>query len=371
MTGPNAAGIERTLQRFANCYESNNPAGSAVKIVAGVTNDAVADPQAAVTRNHGEAWGDLILRMNNWAASRNIEGQVSFNGGLDAEHSFQDDVDKVKAWVDGYVAENGNRNLFFYGDAEGCPSDKYPNWSCTWSANDIIDISWSRGEVTPFPQIYDEEPDTANPPTSMNAQRWQRLSKRSYDNGTSRTNFAGGLSQYLACQDVGAGGVEEEPCDAEARIAALNAKYEAMPPLSDPEAIYERNLEYERGFSQVNCGEAANGANAVELTPEDHEWNVGPLGIGPAPEVALPGYRPVNQWTGMIDGRPVIVASVTPEGERRQGGVLVQEVDRIRFIPSPRAVGPLAITSAHGQTLVLVGPEGDRFTFDVTERSFV
>ncbi len=212
VTGPNAAGIERTLQRFANCYESNNPAGSTVKIVAGVTNDAVADPQAAVTRNHGEAWGDLILRMNNWAASSNSEGQVSFNGGLDAEHSFQDNVDKVKAWVDGYVAENGNWNLFFYGDAEGCPSDKYPNWSCAWSANDIIEISWSRGEVTPFPQIYDEEPDTANPPTSMNAQQWQRLSKRSYDNGTSRMNFAGGLSQYLACQDVGGcPGLENRP----------------------------------------------------------------------------------------------------------------------------------------------------------------
>ncbi len=208
--------------------------------------------------------------------------------------------------------------------------------------------------------------------------RMSRFRTRSTHGGGRRPR--GALATLVAAAAVvaalglgiaGAGGVEEEPCDAEARIAALNAKYEAMPPLSDPEAIYERNLEYEREFSQVNCGEAANGANAVELTPEDHEWNVGPLGIGPAPEVALPGYRPVNQWTGMIDGRPVIVASVTPEGERRQGGVLVQEVDRIRFIPSPRAVGPLAITSAHGQTLVLVGPEGDRFTFDVTERSFV
>ncbi|GBC86948.1 hypothetical protein HRbin12_00948 [bacterium HR12] len=214
VTGPDATGIELTLQRFANCYQNNNPAGSTVKIVAGVSNDVVDDPQAAVTRNHGEAWGDLIRRMNNWARDKGISDEVTFNGGLDAERGLANSIDKVKAWIDGYRASNGSAdwNLFFYGDAAGCPSDKDPSTTCNWPANDIIDISWARLEITPFPQIYDEEPDTADPPTSVNAQQWQRLSKRSYNNGTGRMNFSGGLSQYAACQDVGGcPGLENRP----------------------------------------------------------------------------------------------------------------------------------------------------------------
>jgi len=200
VTGPNATGIELTLQRFANCYANNNPSGSTVKIVAGVTNDRVNDPIESVTSGHGRAWGNLIVRMNNWAANQGLASQVSFNGGMDAEEGLANNMNQIQNWETGYRVQNGNWNLFFYGGAAGCPSDKDPNNTCNFPANDLIGISWSLGEVTPFPQIYDEEPPEADPPTSVNAQQWQRLSKRSYNNGTTRMNFSGGLSQFESCK---------------------------------------------------------------------------------------------------------------------------------------------------------------------------
>jgi hypothetical protein len=55
--------------------------------------------------------------------------------------------------------------------------------------------------TTAFPQIYDEEPGTADPPTSVNAQQWQKLSERAVALGEGRINFSGGISQRQACID--------------------------------------------------------------------------------------------------------------------------------------------------------------------------
>lgn len=210
-TGANAAGLELTLQRFAECYASNNPSGSTVKVVAGVTNDDVDDPKSAVTNGHGQAWGDLIVRMNNWAASASagyINGQVSFNGGFDPEPGFDSNVNPAKHWTNGYRAANGNWNLFYYGGgAAGCPSDKHPGYTCTWNHVDIEYMAWTAGETTVFPQIYDEEPPEADPPTSVNAQQWQKLSLNVHLM-YGRMNFSGGLSQKADCQpDCGGAGL--------------------------------------------------------------------------------------------------------------------------------------------------------------------
>jgi hypothetical protein len=213
ITGPDADGVELTLQRFANCYSNNNPSGSSVKIVAGVSNDVADDPISAAGAAHGRAWGDLVVRMNNWAASQSINGQVSFNGGLDAEHYFTNSSSGALDWSSGYKNRNGGWNLFFYGDAEGCPSDKNPSTVCSWARADIASLAWEQGEVTPFPQIYDEEPDSANPPTSVNAQQWQRLSEWTAGRAAGRMNFAGGLSQKAACGS-GCPGIANSPKEA-------------------------------------------------------------------------------------------------------------------------------------------------------------
>lgn len=118
----------------------------------------------------------------------------------------------AKAWTNGYRAGNGNWNLVFYGDAGGCPSDKYPGWTCDWSATNIEYMAWTAGETNPFPQIYDEEPSSANPPTSVSAQQWQKLST---DQAViyGGMNFTGGLSQKAACGG-GCSGTALSPKDA-------------------------------------------------------------------------------------------------------------------------------------------------------------
>lgn len=232
VTGPQATGIEHTLQRFASCYASNNPSGSTVKIVAGVSNDDPDDPISDVSYDHGYAWGNLIVRMNNWAADEVINSQVSFNGGFDPEPGLADNITHAKHWTNGYRAGNGNWNLFYYGGAAGCPSDKNPNTSCTWAKTDIEYMAWTEGETNPFPQIYDEEPDWAEPPTSVNAQQWQKLSADVYL-VYGRMNFSGGLSTKAAC-GTGCPGTKLAPKDSWKDLwSELNCIY-------DPDA-YECN----------------------------------------------------------------------------------------------------------------------------------
>lgn len=198
VTGPNASGIELLLQKYGNCYANSNPAGSTLKLVAGVTNDDPADPQSSVTSGHGSAWGNLIVRMNNWAANQGIGTQVSYNGGFDPEPGFFSSVGPAKSWTNGYRNGNGNWNLVYYGGANGCPSDKNPNGTCTWPHQDIEYMAWTAGETVVFPQIYDEEPSDADPPTSVNAQQWQKLSAN-VEPIYGRMNFIGGLSQLSQC----------------------------------------------------------------------------------------------------------------------------------------------------------------------------
>jgi len=75
-------------------------------------------------------------------------------------------------------------------------------------------LAWKLGEVTPFPQTYDEEPDSANPPTSVNAQQWQKLSEHTAATGDGRMNFSGGLSQKAACNPGQCPGTENPPKEA-------------------------------------------------------------------------------------------------------------------------------------------------------------
>jgi hypothetical protein len=160
------------------------------------------------------------------------------------------------------------------------------------------------------------------------------------------------------------------PDDVLSQIAALDAKYRNVPRPSDPEGVLQRSQAYEREFSQIGP-EARNGM-PIELSPDEYRPNVPPPGIHPAPE-ALPGYRPINEWVGEVDGMPVIVISVVPVADPGQGGVIVFGTDGAPspFVAAPRAVGALAITAAQDLKLTLAGPPGDSFVFDVLTHAFV
>lgn len=191
--------IRLAAQKLGSCWFNNSTSGKTLKIAMGVTSDPLDD---AVTAGHGRAWALMVADANRWAVNQRYSARLSFNGAFDAEPSFGGTVRAAKDWIDGYRNANTGWNVFFYGDAEGCPSDKNPSSTCSWPRDDIIYIAWRNGYTTAFPQIYDEEPSTADPPTSVNAQQWQTLSERAVALGYGRINFAGGLSQYRACVDT-------------------------------------------------------------------------------------------------------------------------------------------------------------------------
>ncbi len=157
--------------------------------------------------------------------------------------------------------------------------------------------------------------------------------------------------------------------DVDAQIAALNAKYEAMPSPSTVEEALQRNWDYEREFAAIG-GEAPNGS--VELTPADYESHVVPEGIQPATEDP-PGFHLSNMWSGEVGGDYVVVAAATPESAPGQGGVIVFDSQgQSPFIAAPRGViGALTIVSVSGTRLELANPNGIRVAFDAALRAFV
>jgi hypothetical protein len=192
------AQIRSVTQRLGECWFLGTGAARTLKIAMGVTSD---NSYGQVTSAHGSAWANMVANANNWAATNGYNSRLSFNGAFDPEPGFGATVSQAKNWMDGYRNANTGWNVFFYGAANGCPSDKSPTSVCTWPRDDIIYLAWQTGVTTAFPQIYDEEPPSANPPTSVNAQQWQKLSERAVNLGKGRINFAGGLSQYQACID--------------------------------------------------------------------------------------------------------------------------------------------------------------------------
>lgn len=176
------------------------------------------------------------------------------------------------------------------------------------------------------------------------------------------------IGMVIISVSLAAGSATPSPEEIQAEIDALNAQYAALPPLEDPEALLERNQAYEKAFAQIGF-EAPNG-QSVDLSSSDYVPNFPPPGIQDAPE-APPGYVPVNQWIGEVNGAPLMVTSVVAEADSSQGGVIVDTVSGpLSFIPSPKAVGALTIESADGFTLHLVSKDGEVFAFDVTQLLF-
>ncbi len=204
--------LRAAAQKLGQCWFNGTGSGKTLKIAMGTTSD---NSYGQVTSGHGSAWATMVANANNWAATNGYNSRLSLNAAFDAESGFSASVTQAKNWMDGYRNANTGWNVFFYGAAAGCPSDKYPTSTCNWPRDDIIYLAWKNGKTTAFPQIYDEEPSTANPPTSVNAQQWQLLSERAVNLGMGRINFAGGLSQYQACVDRNhppeCSGAEERP----------------------------------------------------------------------------------------------------------------------------------------------------------------
>lgn len=177
----------------------NNP--SFLTIIVGTNSSGYG---AYITREHGEAWRDMVNQLNSWLIQDGLSGILYIAGGSDMEPSFGLSPSYAKSWVEGY-SYNNQFLLFDYGSADGCPLD-YPytepiNQSnvspglCNnnWTQDDIYYLSFGASSIMlPFPEIYEENEEA-------NARQWYRISLYSYFNFDKIMIFNASLAQYAEC----------------------------------------------------------------------------------------------------------------------------------------------------------------------------
>lgn len=188
-----------------------------------------------------------------------------------------------------------------------------------------------------------------------------------------------------------------DPASIQDRVAALEAKYDAMPEATSAEEQYQRSQRFEEEWKAL--GELCERPNGMGLEPplgpEDHVLKLDPPGItSPAPPGQRESYQPgdyevVNRWLGYVDGQPVVVSAVIQTTEidggvtlERRWGLLVQTPGQVGvsqpdttprpgFYGSPKGVGPLTIVAERDLVLTLEGPDGERLAFDVARGEWV
>ncbi len=163
-----------------------------------------------VSRAHGEAWARMVNEVNaaivappTWA-----DKIAAAWGAIDIEPSW-DTPAVTRPWVDGYAATfTGLSRYVNFGSCDGCPFSGCP--ACVpnnnWSRDDIRYVSWGALPAYPLPEIY-----LTN---GIHADQWYRMSLYSYTNYGYRMNFAGSLTQWNACQEMGgcaAIGIDNRP----------------------------------------------------------------------------------------------------------------------------------------------------------------
>lgn len=177
-----------------------------------------------------------------------------------------------------------------------------------------------------------------------------------------------------------------DPASIGERAAALEAAYDAMPELADPEAISERSQRFEEEWQAL--GALCERPNGLEPEPPlgaaDREVKLDRVGIWPpAPpgqrEVIVPGsYEVINRWSALLKGQPYVVDAVIqtirmegggPVVERRWG-LLVETPDG-GFYEAPQGLGPLTIVEERDLVLTLEAGDGRRVAFDVLRREWV
>lgn len=195
-----------------------------------------------------------------------------------------------------------------------------------------------------------------------------------------------GVAAVVGARIAAAGDPACDPASIRERVAALEAEYDAMPELTDPEAIYERSQRFEEEWQAL--GALCERPNGLEPEPPlgaaDHEVELDRVGIWPpAPpgqrEVIVPGsYEVINRWSGLLEGQPYVVDAVIqtirmegggPVVERRWG-LLVETPDG-GFYEAPEGLGPLTIVGGRDLVLTLEAEDGRRVAFDVLRREWV
>ena len=150
-----------------------------------------------VAYEHGKRWAQMVKEVSDWVVKNGLAGQVSIAGGNDIEFLWNTPA-ITKAWVQGYDAFDDDKYKFYnFGTCDGCPyvgSTWHPPVN-NWSMSDAYYVAWGAAPVWPIPEIYLT--------TGKNAKEWAYLSYWGTNNGRSKIQFQGTLTQWQACLQRG------------------------------------------------------------------------------------------------------------------------------------------------------------------------
>lgn len=190
--------IEEAVQAFLDGYYvcHGRPGFGTLTVAVGTSSHGT-----DVGREHGQAWGAMLARLNDYLVSSGYTDRLSVVGAIDIEQGKRGDADGwsspslARAWVDGYASTSRGVGYINYGSADGCPTRGAGPCNNGWTQDDVIYVSWGNtASIGPVPQIYFNVP----PGRPSNALQWATLATR----GAGRPRFfPGSMTQWQACRD--------------------------------------------------------------------------------------------------------------------------------------------------------------------------
>jgi hypothetical protein len=354
-----------------------------VRVAVGTSNY-----RGATTYAHGQAWAQMVNRLNAWSVASGISSVVTARGASDMELDWNKPA-TTRAWVDGYAAAyTGSSYLYNYGDAAGCP----PYGSCNngWTQEDVWYVSWGAQPAYPFPEIYTVSGSTAR--------QWYQMSLYGHLRHGQAIEILGSLTQWAAAGYCCTNPPEQGWTQLYDLLNADSRTAQSLPYSSDitwqvfSPASPSPNAPDDLAVPGAGSRAAAAGKDPAEFLPPpgasgqaagvfgrklgrpsgspEPEWRQGVIesGLAPFPSGV---YRIENQWQQLLHGQHTSVYAGALGADPARGVVVVQStsVDNAR-VGKPREYlatagsGPLRIVRAEGLTLVLQGADGSEFMFD-------
>jgi hypothetical protein len=414
-TGQIADAVEQYGRGYVACSKADK--NSHLRIGIGTSNyyDKKNGPND-VTFDTGTGWGIMVNAVNAWFKSNGYFARVDAVGASDIELSWND-PDSTLNWLDGYNFHS-DYAFYDYGDAAGCPTFAYPNWTCNppWTQEYVWYVAFGSGSSYPLPLIYSED--------GGNAQQWAMLSRYAYKNHGVRMDIKGAFTQWQTCEQFPDGcgeGLDNTPAQGWKQLynalktktyttqllpwstdimwwgIPLNSSL-ALSPAPDevstllqlltsgqPDAKARGSLLKKLAIARRVAADRLAGRNnpalqtAQNLPPPQSVPDAPMLsGIFPGDGGLFHAGQPViiNRWQSLVGGQNIQVYAGSTGQNPDNGVVVVMETspDRTQttsqFYPAPSGAGPLTITSENGLVLSLQAENGQQFNFDLQTRQF-
>ena len=181
------ANLVSCLKAYVDGYASKQKASAPATIAIGTNNDM------DVTSAAGRSWALNVV--NQIAAYAAKYPGITIAGANDIEPGFRGTFSATQSWLQGYLAAT-KAPFVFNGSADGC-SWTASGQACNngWTMSGLYSLS---GGIAPtrvlnLPQVYNN---------TMAAQ-WKYISLTGVTAGSPRINFAGALTEWTACDQVG------------------------------------------------------------------------------------------------------------------------------------------------------------------------